>query len=100
MMGVFSGLKTTKAGFIVPLRKEKLVELTFEAADFSALYKNLQDELLVIDRGLQSGQWEYKYNKTSCFRCDVNKFCPRYAEENEAPDCPVFDRGSGTVIQL
>jgi CRISPR/Cas system-associated exonuclease Cas4 (RecB family) len=100
LMGTLAGFKTRKAGFLVPLRKEKLTEVEFEPADFSAMFHRIQDELVVISNGIQSGRWDYKYNKTSCYRCDVNSFCDAYKVENSPVDHPVFEGESGKIIKF
>lgn len=100
MMGVLSGLKTTKAGFIVPLRKEKLVTKTFEAADFKAMLARLSEEAEVIRENLKTGQWEFNYNKTACYRCQVNQFCDAYRQATAGADRPVEDHGNGKVIKF
>jgi hypothetical protein len=100
MMGVLSGYKTTKAGFIVPLRKEKVVTKTFEAADFKAMLARLRDEVENIKRGLETGKWEYNYNKTACYRCQVNELCAEYRRRGTGPDAPVVDHGNGKVIKF
>jgi hypothetical protein len=100
MMGLLSGWKTAKAGFIVPLRKEKLVRLEFEAADFTAMLHRLKDEIDNVLNGLVSGKWDYHYVKNDCYRCGVNQFCDEFKKQTGPTDRPVFDHGSGTVIQL
>lgn len=100
MMGVLSGLKTTKAGFLVPLRKEKLVTKTFEAADFTAMLARLRDEVAAIKQGLETGQWEFTYNKTACYRCQVKDLCEEYARQGGPIERPVVDHGDGKVIKF
>jgi hypothetical protein len=100
MMGTLSGLRTSQAGFIVPLRKEKLVRLQFEAADFTALLNRIRDEIVVVFNGLESGKWDYHYSKNDCYKCGVNKFCDEFKKQGGPADRPVFDHGEGTIIQL
>lgn len=100
MMGVLSGLKTTKAGFIVPLRKEKLVTMTFEPADFTALLHDFQDTADSVEESLHSGQWEFKYNKSACYRCQVNSRCEEYNRQTGPADLPTEDHGNGRVIKF
>jgi hypothetical protein len=100
MMGVLSGLKTTKAGFIVPLRKEKVVTVEFEAADFTAMLRRLQDEVSSIKDNLKTGKWDFHYVKNDCFRCQVNQSCSRYKSETGLLDRPTSDHGGGRVIQF
>jgi hypothetical protein len=101
MLGTLSGLKTTQAGFIVPLRKEKIVTKTFEAIDYQTMYRRLRDEITLIEANLESGKWEYKYNKSTCFRCQVKELCPAYkSETSEVEDGPVIDYGGGRVIKF
>jgi len=100
MMGVLSGLKTTKAGFIVPLRKEKVVTMEFGAADFSALLHTLQDEVAIIKDNLKTGKWDFHYVKNDCFRCQVNQSCSHYKAETGLADRPTSDHGGGRTIQF
>jgi hypothetical protein len=100
LMGTLSGLKTAQAGFIVPLRKEKLVRIQFEAADFTALFHRLRDEIELVIAGLKSGTWDYHYSKNDCYRCDVNQFCDEFKRQTGPVERPVLDHGDGTVIQL
>jgi hypothetical protein len=100
MMGVLSGLKTKKAGFIVPLRKEKVVTMEFEAADFTAMLRRLQDEVAIIESNLKTGKWDFHYVKNDCFRCQVNQSCTKYKAETGLPDRPTSDHGGGRVIKF
>jgi CRISPR/Cas system-associated exonuclease Cas4 (RecB family) len=100
MMGLFSGYKTVKAGFIVPLRKEKVVVKEFEQADFEALFRTLKEEVVVILDNLKTGKWDYTYEKNYCFRCQVNQFCECFKRETASADRPTVDHGGGRVIQL
>ena len=100
MMGALSGLKTAKAGFIVPLRKEKLVRLQFEPADFTSMLHRIRDEIVLVFNGLESGKWDYHYSKHLCYNCGVNAFCDEFKRQDGPADRPVTDRGDGTVIQL
>jgi hypothetical protein len=91
MMGTLAGWKVTKCGFIVPLRKDKVVTLSFESEDFKKLYERVKKAIGVIGSSLHTGKWLLNYDKTNCYQCPVKAFCPAAKEAEKPIDRPMED---------
>lgn len=100
MMGALDGKKTTKVGFIIPLRREKVVELEFSDEDYRDMYNKVCESIGTINNSLQSGVWKCNFEKNRCFGCKVNRFCPAWRSKDMVFNCKVEETPEGKNITL
>ena len=98
MMGTLAGWQVTKCGFIVPLRKDKVVTLSFNSEDFKKLYMRIKKVIGIISDSISSGKWLLDYDKTKCYQCPVKSFCPAAKEAEKPIDRPVGVLNDGKIL--
>jgi hypothetical protein len=86
MMGEIAGYGSGRAGFIVPLRKERVVTMNFGESDYLAMLDRIHEAMDTIENGLDTGQWEANPGCSDCYWCGVAGLCAanrqlRYVEQ-------------------
>lgn len=100
LMGALKGRKTKEAALLTPLRPDLYMPVEFTAQDYRELYDEIMLTLRQLIAYFREGSFPMVYDKSRCYRCQVNQFCSEWKRDNTVIDRPVTDGVSGKRIIL